>query len=308
MTRRTVAMACCALVLAGVWSTAASSSAVAAPADECPTINDFCVVEDLEEEQPVNDPATPVVESGGGGEGGEGGPVCTWEQSGVAGPAAAGDGGAFTEVGGTPGPGAEFFAEVCDGVFTGRAAWISPGGPTAPAPMPSPEQLAEAVRVRLEGSLPAPEVVSTPEAGVAALVGYPSFVSVANWTGVVTDGACDPTGLLCVTVTATPSMQWSPGEPDVAPLECAGPGAAFAPEGPHPDEQAAAPEACAHAYEMRTAVPGRPRQWPGAVTVEWSLTWASSLGGGGSLTPVTKSADVPREVNEVQSVVVSAGE
>jgi hypothetical protein len=168
--------------------------------------------------------------------------------------------------------------------------------------------LAEVVRVRLEGSLPAPEVVTTPEAGVAALVGYPSFVSVANWTGVVTDGECDPTGLLCVTVTATPSMRWSPGEPDVVPLECTGPGVAFDPEGPHPDEQAAAPNACAHAFEMRTAVPGRPRHRPGVVTVEWSLTWASSLGGGGSLTPVTKSADVPREVNEVQSVVVSAGE
>jgi hypothetical protein len=306
MSTRIVAMSW-ALVLAGVWLMVAPSAVVAAPSDECPTINDFCLEEDLgDEDEPGNEPATPVVDHEGQGTTADG-PICTWEQRGVAGPTAVGDGSPFTEVGGTPGAGAEFFAEVCDGVFTGRARWIGPAGPAAPPAMPAPEQLAEVVRVRLEGSLPAPEVVTTPEAGVAALVGYPSFVSVANWTGVVSDGECDPTGLLCVTVTATPSMQWSPGEPDAAPVKCSGPGVVFDPEGPHPDVQAAAPDACAHSFEMRTAVPGRPRQWPGVVTVEWSLTWSSSLGGSGSLTPVTKSADVPRDVNEVQSVVVSAG-
>jgi hypothetical protein len=198
--------------------------------------------------------------------------------------------------------------ESCNGGFTGASRWSVPGDP-APAPvLPAPGILASVIRVRLEGSLPAPQVSSTPAAGVPAIVGYPSFVSVGNWTGVVRDRECDPTGRLCVTVTATPAMRWSPGEPDAAAKECRGPGVAFDPEGPAPEEQAAAPEACAYAYQSRTGVESRPRQWPGVVTVEWALVWESSLGGGGSLPSVSKSAPVARAVNEVQTIVVSAGE
>jgi hypothetical protein len=138
-------------------------------------------------------------------------------------------------------------------------------------------------------------------------VGYPSFVSVTNWTGVVTDRECDPTGLLCVTVTATPSLRFSPGEPDAPVVECAGPGTRFDPAG-DPFEQVASGEACAHPYRLRTGVSGRPAEWPGEVTVVWALAWSSTSGASGSLEPVEKSAAVPRTVNEVQTVVESAGE
>lgn len=206
---------------------------------------------------------------------------------------------------GTPSPTAEFYAEACEGDYTGRTAWIEPGDPMPAAP-PSPEVLAEIVRVRLEGSLPAPEVATDPGAGVAAIVGFPTFVSVTNWSGVVTDRECDPTGLLCVTVTATPSMVWSPGEPDAAVLSCAGPGVRFDPAGAEAEVQASAPEACAYAYERRTGVEGRPREWPGEVAVRWGLVWSSTgAGGGGVLDPVVKSTSVPRAVSEVQAVVVS---
>jgi hypothetical protein len=174
--------------------------------------------------------------------------------------------------------------------------------------LPAPEQLASIIRVRLEGSLPAPTVESTPVAGVAAFVGYPSFVSVTNWTGVVRDRECDPSGLLCVSVTATPSLRWSPGETNAPVKECVGPGVPFDPAGAHPDVQAAAPEACAYPYRLRTGVDGRPDAWPGVVTVAWELVWSSTSGAGGSLPPVEKSASVPRAVDEVQTVVVSAGE
>jgi hypothetical protein len=306
MTRRLIPMACW-LLLVTVWTAFLSDSAVAAPSGDCPTVNDFCI----EDETGIpGRPATPVTDGGerGGSAGGGGGPVCVWKQSGVAGPAGQGDGGPFSEVVGTPSPGVEFYAEVCDGVYTGRVAWVPAGDPTPAAPLPAPEQLASVIRVRLEGSLPAPVVSSTPVAGVAAIVGYPSFVSVVNWSGVVRDRECDPTGLLCVTVTATPAMRWSPGEPDAAAQECQGPGVAFDPEGPAPEVQAAAPGACAYAYKWRTGVEGRPPHWPGVVAVEWALAWESSLGGGGSLPSVSKSAPVGRAVNEVQTVVVSAGE
>jgi hypothetical protein len=156
--------------------------------------------------------------------------------------------------------------------------------------------------------LPAPTVAATPEPGVAAFVGYPSFVSVTNWTGVVRDRECDPTGALCVAVTAMPSLRWSTGEPDAPVVECAGPGTRFDPAGGHPDVQAAAAGACAYPYRLRTGVEGRPDAWPGVVSVVWGLAWSSTSGAAGSLPAVEKSAPVPRAVDEVQTVVVSAGE
>jgi hypothetical protein len=285
-----------------------SSPAAADP--ECAPDSDYCAGDDLGTPgSPNEQPAEPAEGQpiGAGPGGSDPGPVCTWEQSGVAGPAGQGDGGPFLVVEGAPSPGAEFYAEVCDGVYTGRVRWVAPGDPTPAAPLPTPEQLASVVRVRLEGSLPAPTVASTPEQGSPALVGYPSFVSVTNWTGVVTDRECDPTGLLCVAVVATPSLRFLPGEPDAPVVECAGPGARFDPAG-DPFEQAAAGDACAHPYRLRTGVSGRPAEWPGEVTVAWALAWSSTSGARGSLEPVEKSAAVPRTVNEVQTVVESAGE
>ncbi|MFW6033535.1 MAG: hypothetical protein ACOC9R_00255 [bacterium] len=225
----------------------------------------------------------------------------------MAGPAGQVDGGPFLEVLGTASPGAELHAEVCDGVYTGRVRWVPVGPGSATAPVPAPEQLASVIRARLEGRLPAPTVDSTPEPGVASFVGFPSFVSVRNWTGVVRDGECDATGALCVTVTATPGLRWSPGEPEAPVVECAGSGTRFDPaEDPH--VQAAVAGACAYQYRMRTAVDGRPEVWPGVVSVVWDLTWSSTSGAGGSLPAVEKSAVVPRAVDEVQTVVQSAGE
>jgi hypothetical protein len=294
-----------AALLAVLLCVVPGTPAGAAPSDDCP-LKDFCVSDQVET---PGAPATPVSQGEGeqrGGGGGATGPVCTWEQSGVAGPAGEGDGGPFLDVDGTASPGAEFYAEVCDGVYTGRVRWVPADTPAPAAPVPSPEQLASIVRVRLEGSLPAPTVASTPAPGRPALVGYPSFVSVTNWTGVVTDGECDPTGVLCVNVTATPSMRFSPGEPGAPVVECAGPGVPFDPAA-DPFEQAASRDACAHPYRLRTGVEGRPGAWPGEVTVVWELAWSSTSGAGGSLEPVEKSASVPRAVNEVQTVVVSAG-
>jgi hypothetical protein len=306
MTRR-VAAALTIVVGALLPMALSSANAVAAAGGECeePTGSDFCV-EDVAEGP--EQPATPVVnEDGPGDEGGSGGPVCVWTQRGVAGPAGQVDGGPFLDVVGTQSPGAEFYAEVCDGEYTGRVRWVPADIPAPAAPVPPPEQLASIIRVRLEGSLPAPALESTPAVGVAAFVGYPSFVSVTNWTGVVTDRECDPSGVLCVTVTATPSLRFSPGEPDAPVKECAGPGVPFDPTG-DPFAQAATPEACTYPYRLRTGVDGRPGEWPGLVTVVWELAWSSTSGAGGSLAAIEKSASVPRAVDEVQTVVESAGE
>lgn len=214
--------------------------------------------------------------------------------------------GSFPIIPDPPSGKAELFLERCDGVVTGRVRWVEPGQPPPANPM-SPAQLAGIVRARLEGNLPAPRVTSSPDPGVAALVGFPSFVAVDNWTATVRDRECDPGGGLCVSVEATARLEWQPGEPGAPTVACAGAGTRFDAGGGSPDAQAAAPGACAYAYRARTGVAGRPGEWPGQVTVVWELTWSSTRGGSGTLADVTKSAAVPRAVDEVQTVVESAG-
>jgi hypothetical protein len=206
-----------------------------------------------------------------------------------------------------PSPDAQLYVQVCDGVLTGIGRWVEPGQPPpGPADVVSPAQLAQQVAVRLEGNLPKPTVSSSPAPGIAALIGFPSFVAVDNWQDRMTDGQCE--AQLCVTVTAVAHLAWSPGEPGAPTVACAGPGTRFEPGGAPPGDQAAAPGACAYAYRSRTGVDGRPDAWPGEVSVRWELQWTTSVGGGPRPLPdVVKTTAVPRAVDEVQTVVESAG-
>jgi hypothetical protein len=235
-------------------------------------------------------------------------PRCTWVSD--PGALAGGDGspGAFPDVGTRPGTDAYLIFERCGEELSGQVRWATPtepapaaSGTVTPAP-PSPEALAATIRVRLEGNLPRPVASTSPAAGRPAIVNHPTFLAIDNWTSAVTDREC--AFLLCVTVTATPTLTWGPGEPGAPTLTCAGGGTRFNPEGASPQEQAAAPNACAHAYQARTGAGGRPDQWPGVATVTWDLAWTSTTGAGGALPPVVRSTDVPRAVDEVQAIVV----
>jgi hypothetical protein len=183
--------------------------------------------------------------------------------------------------------------------------WSTPGEAVAPA-LPDPAGLAAGLRVRLEGSLPAPEVGADPAPGVASIVNSPVFVAVSNWTGVVEAGPeCDPSGVVCVWVRAEPVMTWSPGEPGAGTLACAEAGSRYDPTGPTPEQQAQG--ACAYTYLRRTGAEGRPEAWSGEVTVTWALTWRASTGQAGGLPSVSKTAVVPRPVAEVQAIVTEVG-
>jgi hypothetical protein len=196
--------------------------------------------------------------------------------------------------------------EICDGELTGRIRWATPADPPPdagpPAPEVTPAQLAATIRVRLEGNLPQPVVATSPPPGEAAVINHPTFLAVDNWSGPVTDRECAL--LLCVTVTATPTLEWSPGEPGSNTLACADGGTRFDPAQGSPQDQAAAPSACAHSYRARTTAAGRPAEWPGTATVRWALNWTSTSGAGDTLPPIVRSIGVPRAVNEVQAIVV----
>ena len=273
-----------------------SAQAAAEPRRQlpCPPSRDYCV--EAGDETPA-EPGSP------GGSTGSGPDRCTSVPFG--GPET-GDGiglGLPNDPGPRPAPDSVLLYVACEGETTGRVVWWTPGDP----PPTSPAALARVVRARLEGDLPPPVVSSSPPAGVAAIIGFPSFVSVENWSGAVSDSECDPSvPSFCVTVVAEPSLTWLPGEPGVDPVPCAGSGTRFDPTAGAPEAQAAAEGACAHAYRLRTGVVGRPGEWPGVAIVSWELVYVSPEGGG-ALPAVVKSAPVPRAVDEAQTVVESAG-
>jgi hypothetical protein len=182
--------------------------------------------------------------------------------------------------------------ECSDGRATFNFRWVI---------APTPGALAETVRGRLIGQLPQPVVESSPPAGTASIIGVPVFVTVVNWTGVVTQTEC--AGGLCVTVTATPQLAFRPGEPGAPTVQCAGAGTRFAADAGTPESQASSPGACTWTYTTRTGANGRPSAWPGQASVSWSIAWTATTGASGSLALVTRSTDVPRPVAEVQTVI-----
>lgn len=199
---------------------------------------------------------------------------------------------------------ADWRAQRADGSELCNPAPPGPPGPGAsPAPVapPSPELIADYLYVLVEGNLPQPQVHSNPEPGVASIIHVPVFVEVTNWVPTYTDSACDRG--LCVTVTATPHLTFDPGEEGSSPVTCRGPGDRYDPRRDLDDQTEGA---CAYSYRKRTGIPGRPKEWPGAAIVTWTLTWTAGTAGNiasGVLPDIVLSAPVPKAVVEVQALL-----
>jgi hypothetical protein len=177
------------------------------------------------------------------------------------------------------------------------------GCDAAAGPGLTPGRIAEAVAARVAGRLPDPEILSNPTPGVPSIINVPVFVEVLNWQDEFTDSGCSPGGALCITVTATPQLTFDPGEAGSTPVECQGAGSRYDPDSDlEPDEQAVG--ACAYTYRKRTGTAGRPKAWPGRAIVTWTLRWTATNGDGDDLPDVTKVAELPKSVVEVQSLLV----
>lgn len=281
-----VARPVAAVAVAAAIAAGTSSRVSAADPSQCMSYSPlgFCI----EWSTPGTDnPGSPG--SSGGGEG----PPCYWVT--IDYDPSIDDGPIFVDYGIEPPPeGVEVVWQVMecsDGSAIDDFRWIIP---------PNPREIAEGVRGRVAGTLPEPLVASSPAEGVAAIVGVPVFVQVTNWTGVVTAQECAG---FCVTVRAVPSLTFNPGEAGASAVACAEAGTAYMPDGPPPTDQAAVEGACSYTYGLRTGVPDRPAAWPGSVTVTWTITWTATTGASGALSPVTRSADLPRSVEELQTVV-----
>jgi hypothetical protein len=152
-----------------------------------------------------------------------------------------------------------------------------------------------------QAQMRAPQIVADPPVGKASIITPPVFVQVTNWVNGFVVGPNCIQGV-CVTLTAVPTLTFDPGEPGSEPIVCEPPGTRFDPNGPDPEVQAAAPGACAHAYRARTGSDERPEAWPGQVTVTWDVSWTAG-GASGEFDPQALSTALPREVDEVQTVV-----
>jgi hypothetical protein len=183
--------------------------------------------------------------------------------------------------------------------------------PTAPPP-PSPAEVQADLVQRANTYFRQPEVTVDagldPDVQVASTVNVATFVEVTNWQGQQVDryDARDPGGSLwVVTITATPTLYYDPGEPGAPTIRCEDGGTQYDPDGPSAREQAARPGACAYAYQMRTGVDGRPDAWPAEVIIEWAVSWSANFPLPPDLpTSATLTESVPRQVREVSSVVV----
>jgi hypothetical protein len=206
-------------------------------------------------------------------------------------------------------PDATMYWEICtnalgvDYVGPGGTQWFGPGQ----VPLPSPQQVAQQFQVEISTKLRVPALTASPPIGTRSTVHVPTFVAVSNWQGQQTAGGCDPTGTVCVNLTATPKLTFAPGETGSRTVRCEDGGTRYDPAGAPPAERAAAPGACAWNYQYRTGAGGRPAEWPGQVTVTWAVHWQQPGGQGGDFPDIALSTDMPRAVQEIQGVVTGAG-
>jgi hypothetical protein len=182
--------------------------------------------------------------------------------------------------------------------------WVDagPGSPPAAAPAPPPSAaVALMLYARVQTLMEAPRLATNPPGGAPAIVGIPVFVSVENWQGELNDRQC-VLGV-CVDMTASPSLEFVPGEPEAPVIRCDPPGSQFDAARGDARAQASVPGACAYAYQQRTGVDERPAEWPAEVRVRWAVSWTSNVGVSGTFPELTFSSSAARVVNEVQTVV-----
>ena len=105
------------------------------------------------------------------------------------------------------------------------------------------------------------------------------------------------------TVTAQPALlTFDPGDPNGSgAVSCAG-------SGPVADYVASTPGACSYTYTNASSTsPYDGYHFLTTMTIDWSISWASSSGAGGALEPFSTSATAELAVAEVKGLVTCTG-
>ncbi len=142
-------------------------------------------------------------------------------------------------------------------------------------------------------SIDGPQIQTSPSAGGLLYVHVPTWLWISgSWWKAYT--ATASTGRVSATVTAKPvSVSWSTG--DGATIRCDGPGTAWTPGS---DDGASE---CQHTYRKATD-PADGKSLSLSATVTLEVTWTSSIGLGGTLDPIDRTATVQVAVGEIQAI------
>lgn len=155
----------------------------------------------------------------------------------------------------------------------------------SPAPPVSARDLAAEATAALE--VPVPSPASSPEGG-ATIVHFPTWLWTGGWESL---SASASAGGVTSTVTATPvSVSWDMG--DGHALRCRGPGVPYATDRRDRDQHSD----CTYSY----ALAGRRSI---DATITWQLTWVAPGNGGGDLGTVSRTATLPIDVVELDTVI-----
>lgn len=176
----------------------------------------------------------------------------------------------------------------------------------APAAGPSPQQLA--VQALSSTAIPGPSFQTWPPNG-HGVVNWPTWVHISSGWGPVSASAT--AGPVTATVTATPtsmtvsSFDSSDGGSSYHPISvsCPGPGTAYNPNEPYSEQHSD----CTISWAWPSANYGSASAYgtyPLTVSVTYTVSWITTggPGGGGTLTPITRSTTVDFRVGEVEAL------
>lgn len=186
-------------------------------------------------------------------------------------------------------PTGRWFERWCGGqqeAVTG-AFGVPEGAPVLVDPAELAAQARESVQV------PAPSIATSPAADRRLYVQVPTWLWLPKewWQGY---SATAEAGGVSATVSVTPVRAvWSTG--DGGDVTCVGPGVAWRPGLPEDGSD------CFHDYRHSSATQAG-GTFTLSVTVDFEVAWTSSVGAGGPLPGITRTASRPVEVGEIQAV------
>lgn len=164
-------------------------------------------------------------------------------------------------------------------------------------PERSPDALARDARSSLMRTVPMPDFESVPPSSDVR-VGTAMWI----WTDTpfnprsVTAWVPGPDGAVWATTTATPTrLVIDPGDGPLGtgPVVCDGAGEPWRPE--YGDGRMAE---CAYTYRHSSVLADDSETFRARMTIEWDVTWTSSTGAGGALTPLSSTSATPIRVRE----------
>jgi hypothetical protein len=168
-------------------------------------------------------------------------------------------------------------------------------------PERTPAALAQDGRLSLMRTVPMPKFDSAPPSGdVTVRAGVWFWTATPFEPQSVTAWVPGPDREVWATTTARPTgLVIDPGDGTLGtgPVVCDGPGEPWLPE--HSDDWVSE---CTYTYRHSSVLADDGKAFRARMTIEWDVTWTSSTGAGGALTPLSSTSVTPIEVRDTTAL------